>query len=132
PTVRQGHSLLFVNHDHPGYEWHTITACKVPCNRSTGIAYPLANAPAATQFDSGQLVIDPTPMGPHSTPATNTLPCHTPNNLPPGTYTYYCRVHPFMRGAFRVVRQLDAHRLPDAPTAPVHPPSSDQARARHV
>jgi plastocyanin len=103
PTVRQGHSLLFVNEDHPGYEWHTITACKVPCNRSTGIAFPLSNAPAATQFDSGQLGIDPMPMGPHSSPATNTLRWHTPANLPPGTYTYYCRVHPFMRGAFRVV-----------------------------
>ena len=25
-----------------------------------------------------------------------------PTNLGPGTYTYFCRVHPFMRGAFRV------------------------------
>jgi hypothetical protein len=104
PTVREGHSLVFVNQDHPGYEWHTITACRVPCNRSTGIAFPLSNAPAATQFDSGQLGIDPMPMGPHGSPATNTLRWHTPANLPPGTYTYYCRVHPFMRGAFRVVR----------------------------
>ena len=104
PTVRQGHSLLFVNQDHAGYEWHTITACRVPCNRSTGIAFPLSNAPAATQFDSGQLGIDPMQMGPHSSPATNTMRWRTPSNLPPGTYTYYCRVHPFMRGAFRVVR----------------------------
>jgi hypothetical protein len=28
----------------------------------------------------------------------------TPKNLPKGTYAYYCRVHPFMRGAFRVVK----------------------------
>ena len=27
----------------------------------------------------------------------------TPTNLGPGTYTYFCRIHPFMRGAFRVV-----------------------------
>ena len=27
----------------------------------------------------------------------------TPTDLDPGTYTYFCRVHPFMRGAFRVV-----------------------------
>ena len=26
----------------------------------------------------------------------------TPKNLPVGTYTYFCRIHPFMRGAFRV------------------------------
>ena len=25
-----------------------------------------------------------------------------PTNLSPGTYTYFCRIHPFMRGAFRV------------------------------
>jgi hypothetical protein len=28
----------------------------------------------------------------------------TPKNLTPGTYAYFCRVHPFMRGAFRVVK----------------------------
>jgi plastocyanin len=28
----------------------------------------------------------------------------TPKNLKIGTYTYFCRIHPFMRGAFRVVR----------------------------
>jgi plastocyanin len=27
----------------------------------------------------------------------------TPKNLPVGTYTYFCRIHPSMRGAFRVV-----------------------------
>jgi plastocyanin len=26
----------------------------------------------------------------------------TPKGLPQGTYSYFCRVHPFMRGAFRV------------------------------
>jgi plastocyanin len=104
PTVRQGQSLLFVNQDHATYEWHSITACAVPCNRSTGIAFPLSNAPAATQFDSGQLGMDAMPMGPHSSPATGTMSWRTPTNLKPGTYTYYCRVHPFMRGAFRVVR----------------------------
>jgi plastocyanin len=29
----------------------------------------------------------------------------TPSNLTPGTYTYFCRIHPFMRGSFRVVRR---------------------------
>jgi plastocyanin len=27
----------------------------------------------------------------------------TPTNLPTGTYAFFCRVHPFMRGSFRVV-----------------------------
>ncbi|MEA2405779.1 MAG: hypothetical protein QOE08_2426, partial [Thermoleophilaceae bacterium] len=26
----------------------------------------------------------------------------TPKDLPAGTYTYFCRIHPYMRGAFRV------------------------------
>ena len=25
-----------------------------------------------------------------------------PDDLDPGTYTYFCRIHPMMRGAFRV------------------------------
>ena len=35
----------------------------------------------------------------------------TPADLPPGTYTYFCRVHPFMRGAFRVVSVNLHHEL---------------------
>ena len=35
-------------------------------------------------------------------PATGALQWQTPSNLSPGTYTYFCRIHPFMRGAFRV------------------------------
>ena len=36
----------------------------------------------------------------------------TPNlaNLAPGTYTYFCRIHPFMRGAFRVVKSKSSKR----------------------
>ena len=64
-----------------------------PCNRSTGIAYPRADA--AVQFDSGELGI----AGP---PTANRLTWQTPTDLKAGTYTYFCRIHPFMRGAFRV------------------------------
>ena len=34
----------------------------------------------------------------------------TPKNLTPGTYAYFCRVHPFMRGAFRVVKDKKQRR----------------------
>ena len=34
--------------------------------------------------------------------AANRVSWSTPSNLKAGTYTYFCRVHPFMRGAFRV------------------------------
>ena len=98
PTVPVGSSLQFVNQD-TGKEgvFHTVTACRAPCNRSTGIGYPLANG--SPLFDSGQLGFGPAGF----TAASNRDSWQTPANLRPGTYTYLCRAHPFMRGAFRVV-----------------------------
>lgn len=94
PTVKPGGTLTFENSiDAPlgNGIWHTITACKAPCNGATGIAYPLADG----TFDSGQL-------GKAGSPTAGRLTWSIPTDLPPGTYTYFCRVHPFMRGAFRV------------------------------
>jgi hypothetical protein len=138
PAVRQGHSLEFINEDKPLTErFHTITACKAPCNLTGGIGYPLANGAG---FDSGELGYGPTistalygggggdptvPITPVvDTPANKanckgvpglvsviangcvgTVVYKTPKNLRPGTYTYFCRIHPFMRGAFRVVKK---------------------------
>jgi plastocyanin len=96
PVVRAGSSLRFRNTDASQNVWHTITACRAPCNRSTGVAYPLADGPV--QFDSGQLGFGPRGL----TAAANRDTWRTPRNLKPGTYTFFCRVHPFMRGAFRV------------------------------
>jgi plastocyanin len=94
PTVKPGGTITFDNAiDAPlgNGIWHTITSCTAPCNQSTGIAFPLANG----TFDSGELGI----AGP---PTAGRLTWQTPTNLDDGTYTYFCRIHPFMRGAFRV------------------------------
>ena len=96
PVVRRGRSLRFRNDDNRDEVWHTITACRAPCNRSTGIAYPLADG--AVDFDSGQLGIDRR----LATAAAGRTTWSTPKGLRRGTYTYFCRIHPFMRGAFRV------------------------------
>jgi plastocyanin len=94
PTVQQGQSITFDNLDANGQRvWHSITACKAPCTASTGIAYPLADA--TVQFDSGQL-------GNAGAPTAGRDTWSTPTDLDPGTYTYFCRIHPSMRGAFRV------------------------------
>jgi plastocyanin len=98
PVVPRGQSLSFINQDDPNVEWHSITTCRAPCNRQTGISYPLANGLAGTQFDSGQLGFGPA----GASPAANRVTWQTPSNLPQGTYTYFCRIHPFMRGAFKV------------------------------
>jgi hypothetical protein len=110
PTIKEGQSLTFHNEDasplspgipgiapSPAYEasiFHTITACQNPCGLDTGISYPLANGKGG--YDSGQLGV--------GTPATGKLSWSTPKSLSPGTYTFYCRIHPFMRGVFRIIR----------------------------
>ena len=96
PEIAPGQSLTFINRDAADTIYHTITACRAPCNRTTGIAYPLANGPV--DFDSGELGYGPQGF----TPAANRDTWTTPSNLGPGTYSYFCRIHPFMRGSFRV------------------------------
>ncbi len=109
PTISRGHSITFVNEDanplgtfdnflapSPFYLqsiFHTVTSCGALCDRNYGISYPLATGPVA--FDSGELGI--------GTPGVGRLSWRTPTSLPPGTYTFYCRIHPWMRGVFRVI-----------------------------
>ena len=135
-SVQQGKSLTFVNADNPlTVRFHTVTACKNPCNKGSGIGFPLANGTGL--FDSGELGYGPTinlggiqPNGDNGIPLTaavdkptaksnctgvsgfakvlqagcvGSTTWKTPRNLTPGTYTYFCRIHPFMRGSFRVV-----------------------------
>jgi plastocyanin len=99
PTLRPGQTLKFVNRDAKHNIFHTITSCRAPCNGRTGIAYPLANGPV--RFDSGNLGFGPAGR----TPAAQRIAWRTPKRIKPGTYTYFCRVHPFMRGAFRIARR---------------------------
>jgi hypothetical protein len=96
PLVKRGRSLTYQLADVDASQeiWHSLTSCAPPCNGATGIAYPIPDG--KFQFDSGQLGTE--------TPAVGRLTWQTPKNLPPGTYTYFCRIHPDMRGAFRVKR----------------------------
>src|SRR3954447_3512395 len=98
PTIHAGQSVTFKNLDDAAASptWHTITGCKEPCNRDTGIAYPIANG--SSSFDSGQLGTNP----PFGGPAIGKISWQTPKNLDPGISSYFCRVHPFMRGSFRI------------------------------
>ena len=94
PVIHAGQSLTFRNagDDAKGI-YHSITSCRAPCNRDTGIAYPIAD---------GSVPFESSTLGSANPPATGALQWQTPSNLAPGTYTYFCRIHPFMRGAFRV------------------------------
>ena len=95
PVVKQGQSFTFKlsDYDINNEIWHSITSCATPCNKSTGISYPIPNG--KFQFESGQ-------MGPGKAPTVGYTQWSTPADLPKGTYTFFCRIHPLMRGAFRV------------------------------
>jgi plastocyanin len=104
PLVERGTRVQFNNFDAlstmPQTEqaWHSITSCKAPCNRGSGIGYPLADGPL--NFDSGQLGFG---RGTSKGVTTGTSTYKTPKLKKPGkTYTYFCRIHPFMRGSIRV------------------------------
>jgi plastocyanin len=104
PAIESGDTVTFTNLDalptmpQTGQAWHTVTSCKPPCNRGPGIGYPLAGG--AIKFDSGQLGFG---NGISSEVTTGSNVYTTPPLTKPGkTYTYFCRIHPFMRGSIRV------------------------------
>jgi hypothetical protein len=109
PTIKRGQSITFLNEDadpmgtfspinpNPFYlasVFHTVTTCKYPCRLNYGISYPLANG--SGNLDSGQLGV--------GLPGVGRLTWRTPTSLPPGTYAFFCRIHPWMRGVFRILR----------------------------
>ena len=92
PRVKQGQSLTFVNEDQQAGIRHTVTTCRWPCNGRYVANYPFADG----AWDSGTMGHDAVDGGsPNPTSST-------PPDLKPGRYAYFCRIHPWMRGEFRV------------------------------
>ena len=91
--VSQGTSLRFLNLDQLAGIRHSVTTCRWPCNGPYVANYPLPNG----VWDSGTLGYDPIDGG-----SANPI-AQTPASLPAGRYAYFCRIHPWMRGAFQVV-----------------------------
>jgi hypothetical protein len=108
PTVKLGESLRFTNLDTPLDVYHTTTACAFPCLGQTGTAFPIANgrtsAGRLVEFDSGELGIGVPAITGAKNEITWSLPVTPEAGFARGEIvTYYCRIHPFMRGAFEVV-----------------------------
>lgn len=91
--VTRGTKLEFVNADMAQYVRHTVTSCPRPCNGDYVANYPLPDG----VFDSGYLGWEPTTDG-------KQVPAWTLDTtaLASGRYTYFCRVHPWMRGSFEI------------------------------
>jgi hypothetical protein len=106
PTVNLGESLQFTNFE-GGAIWHTITSCKFPCLGPTGAAYPIANGRTNQKrkldFDSSEVGFGTPEIGPATNQLDWSLDVTKEEGYKPGeVVTYFCRIHPFMRGAFEV------------------------------
>jgi hypothetical protein len=106
PSVPLGSNLRFNNLE-GGSIFHTITSCRFPCLGQTGASFPLANGATSAKrqldFDSSELGIGLPAVGPTKQELDYELPVTAEKGYKPGeVVTYFCRVHPFMRGAFEV------------------------------
>jgi plastocyanin len=94
PTIKQGESITFVNADQQANIRHSVTTCKYPCNGTYVSNYPWADG----RWDSGTMGYDAIDGG------TPDPVAETPPDLKAGKYAYFCRIHTFMRGEFRVTK----------------------------
>ena len=107
PTVPMGTKLRFSNADAFIDVYHTVTSCAFPCTGPTGTAFPLANGATSKgtrmDFDSSELGYGPPVIGPAKNTTEWDLDVSPAAGFTPGdVVTYYCRIHPGMRGAFEV------------------------------
>lgn len=97
PVVSRGQTMTFLNEDYAqSLVRHTVSSCKEPCNGADATNYPFDDG----TFDSG-------PMGymvEDAYVSTQRMPKWTldTSDLRTGYYTFFCRLHPFMRGSFYV------------------------------
>jgi plastocyanin len=116
PRLKVGKTVTLLNFDTVADIWHTFTRCAEPCSGATGLDYPIANGSSGTgdkmDFDSTEIG-----WGLFFSPASGQIGGSneslgqslqdglfwkfTPET--PGVYSLFCRIHPFMRGAFEVV-----------------------------
>jgi plastocyanin len=106
PTVKLGTALRFLNVDGLSI-YHTVTSCAFPCLGPTGSAFPLADGRSSKgrnlDFDSSELGIGAPYIGPAKQTVEWDLPVTQKDGFQPGEIvTYFCRIHPSMRGAFEV------------------------------
>jgi plastocyanin len=108
PAVKLGTKLRFTNADSHSI-YHTVTSCGFPCQGRTSASFPLADGKTSAgrklDFDSSELGFGAPAIGPAKQEASWDLPVTEQEGFKPGeVVTYFCRIHPSMRGAFEVQR----------------------------
>lgn len=107
PQVKLGSSLQFTNADGALIP-HTITTCAYPCLGATGAAFPLPDGTTSLgrpiDLDSSELGYGAPAISGVKNEAQWDIPVTPTEGYRPGeVVTYFCRIHPSMRGAFKVV-----------------------------
>ena len=105
PAVKRGSTLTFTNSDAFANVYHSVTSCAWPCTGQTGTAFPVADGATSAgrqiDFDSNELGLGPPTISAAKNEVTwglNVTTAYQPGEV----VTYFCRIHPFMRGAFEV------------------------------
>ena len=106
--MKLGSDLRFTNLEGTGI-YHTVTTCRFPCLGQTGAAFPLADGQTSKgrelDLDSAELGIGAPAVGAASQRLDYSVPVKQDAGFQAGEIvTYYCRIHPFMRGAFEVTQ----------------------------
>lgn len=106
PTVKLGSTLQFTNFE-GALIYHTTTSCAFPCLGQTGAAFPLADGRTSLgrtlDFDSSEVGLGLPYIGPAKQTLNWDLSVTREEGFKPGeVVTYFCRIHPSMRGAFEV------------------------------
>jgi hypothetical protein len=109
PQVPLGSDLRFTNAEGAGI-YHTITTCAFPCLGQTGAAFPVPDGKTSQgrplDLDSAELGIGAPAVGAASQRLDYSVPVTPQAGFRGGEIvTYYCRIHPFMRGAFEVTNR---------------------------
>jgi hypothetical protein len=106
PSVKLGSTLRFDNLE-GGLIYHTATSCAFPCLGPTGAAFPISNGRTSQgtpiDFDSSEMGVGVPEIGPTKQALDYKLPVTAQRGFKSGdVVTYFCRIHPGMRGAFEV------------------------------
>lgn len=106
PQVKLGTKLRFTNVEGSTI-YHSVTSCGFPCLGPTGASFPLPDGATSSgrqiDFDSSELGFGTPAIGPTKQRLDWQLPVTREAGYEPGeTVTYFCRIHPSMRGAFQV------------------------------
>jgi hypothetical protein len=118
PLLKLGQPVRFWNEDAAARIWHTYTRCALPCTGATGVDYPTANGGSGRfgdpmDFDSGEigwgLPFEPSKQqiggnDPYDEKWVQDSAYWTFTPKQTGTFAFWCRIHPSMRGAFKVVK----------------------------